>query len=871
MINHQSEEEQLRQQLRTIQLELEQTKTQLQSTQADLANCQGVVAWMETSKFWKARLKFINLRQKFKQKLQTLIPRQTSPVSPASPVDQPGESYSPSPLNIPRFVPSKPNVLLVVEETLPQCMRYRVQQKLEQLQSLDYQVNWVSWRDRRKAEFLLHFCHVVIFYRVPAFPDVVHTIKYAKSLHKVVFFDIDDLIFCRDAYPEPYENLKSQLSLEDYEGLIKGVKLYREALSLCDYAIASTPTLAREMEKVTGNGTSFCHRNALDRRVLDFLRSSPPKLQRDYLSIFYGSGTKTHDADFQVIAPAIAQIMEKYSQVRLTIVGYLTLPKELDSFADRIDRVPLLTNLEVYWEFLSQADINIAPLKMSLFNDCKSEIKWLEAAIFGVPSIVSPTQMYLETLENGVDVMMAQTAEEWLEKLDKLVGDREIRAKIAHSAKQKAMSDYAPETMADNLQTIITTGIEKAISQGKITRNQSKPKLLFVNVLYPPQSLGGATGLLKNIIDHLQTEYSDRYSISVFTYDIQNPNGYELYEYNQDGIHVTRLSLPPYPGIDWNYQDQRVYEIFRQYLEFNQPDLIHFHCVQRLTASILEASVDLNIPYFVTVHDAWWICDHQFMLDSNGLERNYHQNDPLILARYADDINSSMQRLRYLAKYLNKAKLILAVSEFQAELYRLNGFTQIQVNRNGIKPIPVLPRKPSLRNKLRLGYAGGICVHKGYYFLKEAITSANLHNTELTVIDFFISSDEVRHETWGTTRVTFIPKIESEKMPEFFSNIDVLIAPSLWPESFGLITREATLAGVWVVASNKGGLAEDIITGVNGNIFDPEDINDLVNILQSLDQDIHKYQQQLTLTSHQIRKISEQVEELVGLYDSVLV
>jgi glycosyltransferase involved in cell wall biosynthesis len=860
------EAEQAQSQLRTAQLELEQLKTQLQSTKAELAHSQGVLAWMETSKFWKARLKFID----FRQKIQKLIPKNPSPIAPQPlQVSKPTSECLLPQINLPRFIPEKPSVLLIVEETIPQCFRYRVQQKLEQLQSLNYQVNWVSWRDRKQAEFLLHFCHIVIFYRVPAFPDIAQTIKYAKSLNKIVFFDIDDLIFDCEAYPEPYEKFKGQLSPQEYEGLVKGVALYQEALSLCDYAIASTPSLAREMEKVTGKDTGFCHRNALDNSILQFLHSSSAKLKRDYLSIFYGSGTKTHDADFQIVAPAIAQVMAKYTNVRLTILGYLTLPKELTPFLERIDRVGLLSNVDVYWEFLSQADINIAPLKLSLFNDCKSEIKWLEAATVGVPSVVSATQMYLETLEDGVDVMIAHTPEEWFDKLDKLVGDAEIRKNLAIGAKNKAMRDYAPEAMADNLKSILETGIETAFQKGSIIRNQPKHKLLFVNVLYPPQALGGATGLLKNIIDHLQIEYSDRYEISVFTYDINNPNAYEVSEYNQDGIHVTKLSLPPYPNIDWRYQDQRVYEIFRQYLQFDQPDLIHFHCVQRLTASVLEASADLNIPYFVTVHDAWWICDHQFMLDRDGLERNYQQNDPLILARYADDINSSMQRLRYLAKYLNKAKLILAVSEFQAELYSLNGFTQTKVNRNGIKPLPTLPRQPSAKKKVRLGYVGGICVHKGYYFLKDAVTAAKLQNCEINIIDLFMSSDTTRHENWGNTRVTFIPKLSAEKMPEYFSNIDVLIAPSLWPESFGLITREATLAGVWVVASDKGGLAEDIISEVNGSIFSPNDVSNLVAIIEKIDRESDKYQQKLLTASHNIRKIDEQVRELEMFYQSI--
>ena len=358
-------------------------------------------------------------------------------------------------------------------------------------------------------------------------------------------------------------------------------------------------------------------------------------------------------------------------------------------------------------------------------------------------------------------------------------------------------------------------------------------------------------------------------TLSVFTYDIQNPVPYQLSEYTQDGINVTALSVPSGSDVDWRYQDMQVHSLFKQYLACNQPSAIHFHCIQRLTASVLEAAEEFAIPYVVTVHDAWWLGDRQFLIDKDGVECDPRQNDPAIAARYTDDINNTILRRRYLAQRLRQAKALLAVSEFQAELYRQNGFTQIQVNRNGILPQPILPRTPSPSNKIRLGYAGGICVHKGYYFLKDAILAADLHNSELIAIDLFVTSGSARHETWGSTPVTFIPKLPADKMPHFYSQIDVLVAPSVWAESFGLITREAVLAGVWVVASNKGGLAEDINQGINGDIFSTDSVDELVSILKKIDDKPNYYQQQQSTEATHIRTINEQVSELESIYEAI--
>jgi glycosyltransferase involved in cell wall biosynthesis len=845
-------------QLQQALAKLERLQSQLQQTQADLAGAKATIAWMQTSKFWKLRAQAIGLKKLVRENLQLFKQKQPQPPTSSQDFQFPSISSPPS-------IPAVPTVLLIVEARLPQCLRYRVQQKIEQLQAIDYEVISIPWTEYDTALKQLHFCHVVIFYRVPAYPEVVRTIEYAKSLRKITLFDVDDLIFELESLSKKVDSFRGQLSESERTELLRGATLYREAMSLCHYAIASTPALAKKMGEVVGSGNTFVHRNAIDAVINRYLEFPLAKLPRDYVSIFYGSGTNTHDADFEIVASALVQILEKYEYVRLTIIGYLKLPDSLTPYTNRIDRINHLLGIEPYFEFLSQADINIAPLEAGVFADCKSEIKWLEAAMLKVPSVVSVTQTYLEVLEDGVDAFIAHTPQDWFDKLDRLVSNPELRHTIAQNAKAKATDNYHPSVMADNLKHILTCAIEKSAQQGLVVLAQKK-KLLFVNVLYPPQALGGATVIVKNIVDTLKAKRDD-YEISVFTYDIENPVPYQLSEYTQDGINVTALSVPSGSDVDWRYQDMQVHSLFKQYLACNQPSAIHFHCIQRLTASVLEAAEEFAIPYVVTVHDAWWLGDRQFLIDKDGVECDPRQNDPAIAARYTDDINNAILRRRYLAQRLQQAKALLAVSEFQAELYRQNGFTQIQVNRNGILPQPVLPRTPSPSNKIRLGYAGGICVHKGYYFLKDAILAADLHNSELTVIDLFVTSGSARRETWGSTPVTFIPKLPADKMSHFYSQIDVLVAPSVWAESFGLITREAVLAGVWVVASNKGGLAEDINQGINGDIFSTDSVDELVSILKKLDGEPNYYQQQQSTEATHIRTINEQVSELESIYE----
>ena len=778
------------------------------------------------------------------------------------------------PFEVTRVCSPNISVLLVVDDHLPQCLRYRVQQKIEQLEYAGFECDYYAWTNVAEAQNKMAFFDVVIFYRTPAFTGVISAIKYAKAVRKAVFYEIDDLIFDSDLFPDPIESYGGQVSEAQYNDLVKGTVLFQEAMRLCDMAIASTPPLLKQMEKVVGEGNCYLHRNALDSKNIASLAIATPKVERDYISIFYGSGTKAHNSDFdEQVAPALVQVLQQHPNVRLTLMGYLIVPDILTPYQDQIDRVGLVTDVLVYYEFLRQADIAIAVLHPTAINNCKSELKWFEAASFKIPAVVSNTEVYLEAIEQGRDGFIASSSEEWFHWLNRLVVDKALRMQVGESAYAKVMKQYSVSAMASNISDIIKDGLARQVASGDIKQpapnKTGRKRVLIVNVFYPPQSIGGATRVVKDNVDVLMAQYKDDYDISVFTTDNDNPEPYKIVEYSYQGVPVTKVSSPMMEGMDWQYRNPRMYDIFKQYLEFNRPDLIHFHCVQRLTASVLEAAADLEIPYIVTAHDAWWISDHQFLVNAEGVECDYQQNDPVVAARDVNDIAAAIQRRLYLREHLNKAAAVLAVSEAFTELYRRNGFLQTKANRNGIQPQPLVPRVPSESGHVRLAHIGGMAAHKGYFLFKEAVEQGYLLNTEVIVINHAQSAGTVEYDDWNGTPVTFLAKFKQAETGKLYSMIDVLVAPSMWPESFGLVTREAAAAGVWVVTSDKGAIGEDITPGENGHICSVESVAPLARVLKEIDDNAERYKLQRKDIEN-VRTTQAQVDELSSFYREIL-
>jgi glycosyltransferase involved in cell wall biosynthesis len=76
--------------------------------------------------------------------------------------------------------------------------------------------------------------------------------------------------------------------------------------------------------------------------------------------------------------------------------------------------------------------------------------------------------------------------------------------------------------------------------------------------------------------------------------------------------------------------------------------------------------------------------------------------------------------------------------------------------------------------------------------------------------------------------------------PELFYNwADVILMPSLLPESFGLVAIEAMSLGKLVIAASHGGLTEIIKNNVCGMLFEPGNDKDLALKISEIIQNPH--------------------------------
>jgi glycosyltransferase involved in cell wall biosynthesis len=121
------------------------------------------------------------------------------------------------------------------------------------------------------------------------------------------------------------------------------------------------------------------------------------------------------------------------------------------------------------------------------------------------------------------------------------------------------------------------------------------------------------------------------------------------------------------------------------------------------------------------------------------------------------------------------------------------------------------------------------------------LTQGKYDRLKVVVVDQTLAPDEMRPERWGATDALIVSRVEQEHVGWLYGRFDVLVALSLWPESFGLVVREALAYGRWVITSNLGALAEAIVPGCNGWVVDVADPSALQRVLDELQANPERY------------------------------
>ena len=161
------------------------------------------------------------------------------------------------------------------------------------------------------------------------------------------------------------------------------------------------------------------------------LREAPS--QADVTVVAYAAGSD-HGHDWETIKNVynitLAELASRGAPVETWIVGDADIFNSVRSSRKRF--FPILSR-EAYLRLLAQADVSIIPLKDSVFNRSKSDVKYLECASVGTPVLAS-NLVYGRTIVDGTTGALFRSAEEFSAQMIRLVTDRPYARRLAGEA-----------------------------------------------------------------------------------------------------------------------------------------------------------------------------------------------------------------------------------------------------------------------------------------------------------------------------------------------------------------------------------------------------------------------------------------------------
>lgn len=320
--------------------------------------------------------------------------------------------------------------------------------------------------------------------------------------------------------------------------------------------------------------------------------------------------------------------------------------------------------------------------------------------------------------------------------------------------------------------------------------------------------------------------------------EVVNVSGEDRHEIF-DGVPVRRLKSL---NIDWNYRlpraawkkvvwhglenfNPRAYVVMRREMRRFQPDVVLTDSIENVNVATWAAAKSLGLPTAHILRSAFLICWKASM-------------------RKGDDncgrACGSCQATSYGKKLASRfVDAVIGETRFIVGRHLEHGYfpnATSHVVPGAIERVAAeAPRAAPAGRPVRFGFIG---VHDPVKGLDTLAAAAHR-----------LAGDEAVEIVVAGTGFTDYAKTLAQKFPaktrfigwtkpdDFFPQIDVAIAPSLFREPFGRVAIEAFAHAVPVIAARSGGLPETIEPGVNGHVFAPGDEVELAAHMAALASD----------------------------------
>ncbi len=318
-------------------------------------------------------------------------------------------------------------------------------------------------------------------------------------------------------------------------------------------------------------------------------------------------------------------------------------------------------------------------------------------------------------------------------------------------------------------------------------------------------------------------------------------------------------------------------------------DLAHVHHLTGLSVDSVAALRACGLPVVLTLHDYWLFCPRGQMFHhrEEACERaTVERCAPCLEATFPSWLDAG-DRSGIVAAVHARARDVLALADQLVVPSRraMEPFVDLGVpaerfavvaNGVDVEALRRVPAPAAGPGPLRVGFLGTLLPSKGLHVLLAAMRGLP---PGAATLDVHGNAAPYHGDSGYLTRcfstlrpgdgVRYHGPYGLDELPRILAGIDVLAAPALWHEAFGLTVREALAAGRPVLVSRVGGLADALPDRGAGFVLPPGDVPAWTAALADLAADRSLVRRLAAAGRHLARDFAAMAGELADLYERV--
>ncbi|UCD94201.1 MAG: glycosyltransferase family 4 protein [Candidatus Zixiibacteriota bacterium] len=360
-------------------------------------------------------------------------------------------------------------------------------------------------------------------------------------------------------------------------------------------------------------------------------------------------------------------------------------------------------------------------------------------------------------------------------------------------------------------------------------------KILIINNLYHPNAVGGAEKSVEVLAEGFMKE--DLTPVIVSTADIDHAgivNGVRIHYRKIPNLYWVKSAKEQSPLKKplWHLIDSYnpfVPSMLAGIIEKESPDVVHTNNLAGFSVAVWKAARRSGVPIVHTIRDHYLLCPRSVM----------YRNDRNCTRQCLDCRILSFPR-KMLSLYVDG---VVGVSRFILQKHLNFGYFRKAKIKTAIYNAADMDARSEIartrNNTITFGCAGMLVPIKGFEYLIERFKKADLKDARLHVYGKGLSAAYERRliERCRSDKIRFMGHRKPE---EIYSNVDVMIIPSLADDAFPRVLIESYSHGVPVIASNRGGAPEMIAENRTGFLFDPACKGDLEEKMRMFSDDRDK-------------------------------